>query len=274
MERTHPRAGTLEGALEAAFGDAEVIVLHAATRALGPIPGEGASPVDRFVAALRAAADGRTLVVPTFSMQCADPSAWPDPPDDLEAARAAHRPDPARTPTGMGRWVERLLPHLARSSHPTESVGAIGPDAARLVAPHPIDDPLGPRSPWARLVAADARVVLLGVGLERCTLLHHAERTAEVPYLDGGAYLVPVFVDGTRTWVDVVGNRCARGFPRLGARLPAVHVPVLGATARVLGARSLHDVARSALAEDPGALLCDECLACAVARDDIAQGRR
>lgn len=265
----------LERGLRAAFGDADVVVLHAATRALGAIPGAAPAPVDGFVTALRRASTGRTLVVPTFSMQCADPSAWPEPPRDVEAVRAAQRPDPARTPTGMGRWVQRLLPHLdARSPHPTESVGALGPAASALVSPHPIDDPLGPRSPWARLVARDARVVLLGVGLERCTLLHHAERMAEVPYLDGGAYLVPIVVDGERTYVDVVGNRCSRGFARLDADLPGERVPVLEATARVLGARTVYDVARAALRADPGALLCHDCLACAVARDDIEQGRR
>jgi len=250
----------LVAALDAAFGGAEQVVLHAATSALGPLEGG----VDGFVAALREARRGRTVVVPTFTMHRADPPAGPAPP------RGA---DPW-TPTGMGRWVERLVPFLdARSSHPTESVGALGPDAS-IVAPHPVDDPMGPRSPWARLVERDARVVLLGVGLERCSLLHHAERMAEVPYLDGSAYLVPVEVEDEPTWIEVVGNRCSEGFPRLLPRLAPETVRILGAQATVVGARTLFDVARATLHEDPGALLCSSCLACMVARDDIAQARR
>lgn len=250
----------LVAALDVAFGAAELVVLHAATSALGPLEG-GA---DAFVSALREARRDRTLFVPTFTMHLADPPSGPEP---------APGTDP-RTPAGMGRWVERLLPFLdARSSHPTESVGALGPHAS-IVGPHPIDDPMGPRSPWARLVERDARVVLLGVGLERCSLLHHAERMAEVPYLDGSAYLVAVDVDGDPSWIEVVGNRCSEGFPRLLPRLAPESVRVLGAEATIVGARTLFDVARTALREDPGALLCSSCLACMVARDDIAQARR
>lgn len=251
---------TLVAALDAAFGEAELVVLHAATSALGPLGGG----VDAFVSALREARRGRTLVVPTFTMHLADPPSGPEP---------APFADPT-APVGMGRWVERLLPFLdARSSHPTESVGALGPHTS-IVAPHPIDDPMGPRSPWARLVERDARVVLLGVGLERCSLLHHAERMAEVPYLDGSAYLVPLDLDGEPSWIEVVGNRCSEGFPRLRPRLAPETRRVLGAEATILGARTLFDVARAALREDPRALLCSSCLACMLARDDIAQARR
>ncbi len=261
-----------------AFGDAEVLVLHSAPRAIGWVGGG----VEGIAHALLEAAEGRTLVVPTFTVQRMDPSTWfnPGAPEDMWDAIRAELPlyDPDRSPPrGMGRLAEQVwrARGAVRSSHPVESVAAVGPRAVELVRPHPIDDPMGRRSPWARLYECDARVVLVGVGLERCSILHHAERMAEVPYLDSAAYAMPVEIDGERRWVEAVsGNNCSDGFPSLSA--PHTALDVGDARTMVYSARVLVDAARAALAADPGALLCrrPECAACAAARDDIqAAGR-
>ncbi len=237
----------------------DVVVFHLATTALGPLEGGVESFVEVLVGLVRQTKT--TLVVPTFTMHMAHPVS--------DRARADR-------PSMMGRWVERLVERLdARSVHPTESVGAIGPRAAELVAPHPLDEPMGPRSPWARLLALDARIALVGVGLERCSLLHHSERMAEVPYLERTAYLAEIAFDERPRLFEVIGNRCSQGFPRISGQLQPKEVPVLDATARVYGARSLDLVARDALARDPGALLClGPCPACDAARADIARTAR
>ena len=57
---------------------------------------------------------------------------------------------------------------------------AVGPRARWLTADHPADDAYGPASPFARLVAADGQVLMLGAPLDTVTLLHHAEAIAHV----------------------------------------------------------------------------------------------
>lgn len=272
----------LRAQLRAAFGDAEVVVLHSAPRAIGWVAGG----VEAIARAVLDVCEDRTLIVPTFTVGRMDPSTWTEPPvpqaswDAIRAELPIFDPDWS-PPHAMGRIAE-LVWHArgaVRSSHPVESVAAIGPRAAEIVRPHPIEDPMGPRSPWARLYGLDARVVMLGVGLERCSLLHHAERMAEVPYVEAAAYGVPVVIDGERRWIEAEsGNNCSEGFPRLEPSLRkaglVADATVGDARALSLSARDLVDHARAAIAADAAALLCERrgCVACGEARRVLGRG--
>jgi aminoglycoside 3-N-acetyltransferase len=261
---------------DAAFGDADVVVMHSSPRAIGWVAGG----VEGIGHALLESLHDRTLVVPTFTVQRMDPSTWfnPPAPEELWDRIRDELPiyDPERSPPrGMGRLAEFVwrAEGAIRSSHPVESVVAIGPRAAALARPHPIDDPMGPKSPWARLYELDARVVLVGVGLERCSILHHAERMAEVPYIAVAAYGMPVEIDGERCWVEAEsGNNCSDGFPALEPSIAFTEHQVGEAVVRAVSARVLVDTARALLERDPGALLCrrEGCVACDAARSTLA----
>jgi aminoglycoside 3-N-acetyltransferase len=268
-------------ALRDCFDGAEVVIVHAAPRSIGEIVGG----VDALVRALiDAASDRTTLVFPAFCAIQSDPAGWASPPvprDLIDDARRELLPfDVVETsPWKMGRHVERIVRdrRAVRSRHPTESVVAIGPRAEEIVAAHPIDDPVGRRSPWARLVDLDARVVLIGVGFARCSLLHHVERMADVPYLDDAQYRTFVDVDGARRWLIVdSGGGCSEGFdaiePHLRARNAIRDGRVGDAKTIVVGALDLFDCAKARLERDAAALLCNDltCDACARARDAIA----
>lgn len=268
---------------ERVFGDAGVVVLHSAARSIGRVAGG----IEGVFGALLHAIPSRTLVVPTFTAQRTDPSSWDDPPpeEQWDAIRAElPRWDPLLSPPrGMGRIAELVqrLPDACRSSHPVESIAAIGPRAAEIVAPHPLDDPMGPRSPWARLVACDARVVLVGVGLERCSIVHHAERLAQVGYLEAAAYAMAVDVDDERRWIAVEsGAGCSEGFTALEPKLRtavAVRDERIGdARVLVLSAREVVATALRVLQDDPGALLCrrDDCQPCQTAREALGTRAR
>jgi aminoglycoside 3-N-acetyltransferase len=144
---------------------------------------------------------------------------------------------------------------------------------------------MGPRSPWARLVEADARVVLLGVGFERCSIVHHGERLAEPPYLAACAYSAPIRLPrpegrDERAWIEIEsGAGCSEGFGAIEAPLRArgaiVDERVGEAAVRVVAARAVVELARALLAADPCALLCSDaaCASCSLARAIVLGAR-
>lgn len=131
--------------------------------------------------------------------------------DDRPRTRESLRDDlvrmgvePATTPTSMGAIPEtfRTWPGTLRSDHPLESVCARGRFASGITGNHPLAFSEGPGGPFGRLHEHDCRILLIGVGFNRCTALHYAESlvekrrttTVRFPALDGGrrALLFPM----------------------------------------------------------------------------------
>jgi aminoglycoside 3-N-acetyltransferase len=86
--------------------------------------------------------------------------------------------DELSTPSHVGVLAERFRTRYAshRSLHPTHSVAALGTLADDLTSGHHLDDtPCSPNSPYGRATREDAHVLMIGIGLERCTAIHHAE---------------------------------------------------------------------------------------------------
>jgi aminoglycoside 3-N-acetyltransferase len=92
----------------------------------------------------------------------------------------------ARTePSRMGAISEtfRLMPGVLRSVHPTHPVCAQGPAAAELVAGHErADNPLGPGTPFERLLRIGAKNLLLGTSVRPLTAYHMFESLREPPF--------------------------------------------------------------------------------------------
>lgn len=133
----------------------------------------------------------------------------------------------------MGAIAEtfRTWPGTLRSEHPLESVCASGPRAEEITREHPLAFSEGPGSPFAKLYDLDSRILLLGVGFNRCTALHFAEslvakrRTTTVRF--------PRRVGARREWVEVpnVADDNDTHFPVIGERYRAA----ARATERTLG---------------------------------------
>lgn len=70
---------------------------------------------------------------------------------------------------------------VRRSGNPGASVAALGARAEEFTADHPLDFGYGEGSPFARLVAAGGKVLMVGAPLDTMTLLHHAEHLADLP---------------------------------------------------------------------------------------------
>ncbi|MFJ9062173.1 aminoglycoside 3-N-acetyltransferase [Streptomyces sp. NPDC102409] len=188
----------------AALGLAEgdTVMFHTRMSALGYVAG-GPQAVIR--ALVEVVGERGTLMV-TCGWNDALPygfTDWPQPWQD--AVRAEHPPydpllseaehDNGRLPEALRRW-----PGAVRSRHPDVSLAALGAAGAELMSDHPWDDPHGPGSPLARLVALDGRVLMLGAPLETLTLLHHAEALADAPGKRFVEYEQPVLEGGRRVW--------------------------------------------------------------------------
>jgi len=79
--------------------------------------------------------------------------------------------DPEKTPVRTGIIPEtfRKRKDVIRSSHPSNSVAAWGPKARDL------------SEGWHKLLELDGYLLLIGVGLDRCTAMHLAEKRARFP---------------------------------------------------------------------------------------------
>ncbi|MEV7968247.1 AAC(3) family N-acetyltransferase [Sphaerisporangium sp. NPDC088356] len=158
----------------------DVVIVHASLRAIGWVAGGGVA----LQQALRdAVGEEGTLVVPSFTTYLSDPGSWvnrPVPPQWWETVRATLPPfDPhlhAAQP-GLGRFPEivRSAGSARRSAHPLYSFVADGPHAGRILAAHPLSYGLGGDGPLGRLHDLGAKALLLGVGWDKCTMLHLSE---------------------------------------------------------------------------------------------------
>lgn len=196
----------IESALRAVgVASGSIVIVHCSLSRLGWVVGNAVAVVH----ALRSAVGSHGTIVMPAQTGVGDPSNWQAPPvptawwPTIRAEWPAF--DPVVTPMrGMGAVAECFArrPGVVHSGHPAVGFVAEGPRAPELMHPHPLDDGLGDGSPLARLAAAGADVVLLGVGHDNNTSLHLAEVRAlgdAAPTILDGA---PLLVDGNREWVE------------------------------------------------------------------------
>ncbi|MBP2479396.1 aminoglycoside 3-N-acetyltransferase [Crossiella equi] len=196
-------------------GDA--VIVHASLSALGPVRGGAPTVVESLV---RTVGVTGTVVAPTFTPQIADPD--PDhvgvPSEEVRARRGAVPLFERTTPSRMGAIAEalRVRNDAVRSGHPQTSVAAVGRHAADIAAPGSLGFALGKGSPFGRLHDLDGVILLVGVGHNRNSFLHHVETLTPRPRLKLRRF--PLVVDGERVWCEVpdVGDDNDTHFPTVG----------------------------------------------------------
>ncbi len=250
------------------------VCLHSSLKSHGPVDGGAATVVDAFLAT------GATLLVPTFSFAYAVTA----PPDMRPPRNGADyvgwtsegglpvtggttprvfSTDANDTETGAVPTEVLSRPGRERGNHPLCSFTAVGPSAKALVAHQ---TPTDVYAPLSALAERDGVVVLAGVGLNRMTIVHHAESVAGRTLFRRWA-----FVNGTVTMVPVGG--CSEGFHRLREALAPVVATrrVGGALWLAFPARTVVEIASDIIRQDPRSTACPDeaCIRCA---DAVAGG--
>ncbi|MEM7499838.1 MAG: AAC(3) family N-acetyltransferase [Pseudomonadota bacterium] len=217
-------AGIGEALVRLGVCEGDAIMVHASLRRMGEVVGGARTVIEGLIETV---GDPGLIVMPAYTRD----AMMPDLPPGLQAEdyerfeQAVPGFDRAFSSCHqLGALAEtfRCWPGVVRSCHPIHSITALGPEARGIVAHHPRDWAFGLDGPMGRLAELGrTKVLLLGVGWDRCSALHTAETIARYRRLR-----VLRFKDTGREpfrWVharDVAEDREGL-FPEVGALLDA-----------------------------------------------------
>ena len=246
------------------------VCLHGSLRSHGHVEGGADAIVRAFLD------EGCTVLVPVFSsaFEVAPPphlrferNGWDyDSATAREGSGRVYSPESSEVDREMGAIPAAVLavPGRVRGGHPLDSFAAIGPRAAELVSGQTASNVY---APLKALVSLGGFVLLMGVGLERLTLLHLAEEEA-------GRVLF-------RRWANDPGGRpsavevggCSEGFGRLEPHLRSImkKVKVGRSLWTLLPAARAVSLAADAIRSDPSITHCGDAT-CERCRDAVAGG--
>jgi aminoglycoside 3-N-acetyltransferase len=183
-----------EGLRRLGVAPGDWVFFHTSLRSFGAEVEGGA---DGLIDALKASVyPGGTIAAPTHS--------------DTSPGVFEPQSTPIATHMGVAPVALAARAGAVRSCHPSHSAAALGPDAWAWMERHEQCQAVGYGSPLHKLYRHPrGKALLIGVGLDRLTLLHLAESLARMPYIH-----VPWRTDmprrfrvrpegGQETWVDL-----------------------------------------------------------------------
>ncbi len=176
----------------------DVVMVHAGMRSVGPVIGGVNAVVEALFQALGPA--GTLVAYVDWETGVDD---WDDPSVAEEIPVFDKRTARAARDNGILAETLRTWPGAVRSDHPDAGIVAIGPRAEALCADHPLHYGYGEDSPFAKLVALPAKILMLGAPLDTITLLHHADHLARIPGKRVVRYRRKLLCDGVPAWVDI-----------------------------------------------------------------------
>jgi aminoglycoside 3-N-acetyltransferase len=231
------------------FARSDVLLVHSAFAGLS----RAGFRAEAFCEALIGGMPGATLLMPTMTWRSVTPAF----PVFDELATPSH--------TGVLTEVFRQRFASHRSLHPTHSVAGRGPLAGYLLsAHHRGETPCPGASPYGLMRDTEAAILLLGVGLESCTAIHHAEETIAPDFYIRPPDEAEIYTlrarDGTTHEVRTRRHRrLPRDFPQfepvLRARGALRAGAVEGVAWRLFALRDLYRIVLEALARCPDATL-------------------
>lgn len=234
----------------------DILLVHSALTGIGYVEGGADTVIDALLAAI--GKEG-TLVMSTLTM-------WDKP------------FDPDNTPSAVGIISEkfRQRPGVLRSLHPVHSVAAYGPKARYITEGHDgCPTGCGEGTPYMKVAELGGKIMLLGVDMDRNTMMHTLEELADSrylltldipapmypPYNGKGIFTLKKFPPGHRDYLSItrlLRKECVLIEGKIG-----------NAVTKVIDAQGLLRVALPALKENPLHFICENehCNFCRYARN-------
>ncbi|HBN85293.1 MAG TPA: hypothetical protein DDZ89_15790 [Clostridiales bacterium] len=239
----------------------DTLLMHSALSSMGRVEGGAQTVIKAFCDLL---GEEGTLVMSTLTM-------W-DQPFDVDS-----------TPSAVGVLSEefRKMPGVKRSLHPVHSVAAYGKNAAIITADHDkCETGCGVGTPYVKLCDFDAKVILLGVDMDRNTVMHSLEEAINAKYLRTLDIPAPTYIDGYRDKVFTLkkfppGHRDFLCFtPELRKRGKLIQGNIGSASVKIMKINDLFEVGLELLEKDPLLFICrkEECNSCNWSRKLYGQG--
>lgn len=230
---------------------ADCVLVHSSLSSFGRVEDGADAVIDAIIEAVN---PGGTVFFPTLT---GSEALSPENPPSFVVLE---------TPCWTGKIPEtaRSRPGFVRSAHPTHSVCAHGPKAARFIERHEFcPTPCGTGSPYDKLVQAGGYILLIGVTHNSNTTMHYIEEIAGVPWhlQEGTASAKITYADGRVAEIPVTLHRYGtpRDFTRLEPEFLARGIQVNGkigeSTIRLIKAREMVDLVLDRMRNEPEILL-------------------
>ena len=242
MPKTVTSNDIIKGLKTLGLTKGDKVMVHSALGSFGTVKGGPNTVIDALLAVVTPTG---TVLMPTFGNS-----------DTVF--------DPRKSETNLGMIVQTFWrrKNALRSRHPVASVAAIGNNAKYFVEDHEnAATAHGKGTPYMKLVEQGGKVLLLGVDLDRMTLLHSIETMAKLPYLRP---ITKSFINtngktSTKTWPYFPGPH--RDFIGLQSWLQSkglVKETVIGTChAKLFDAAALFDTLQERLRNEPDLFISD-----------------
>lgn len=229
--------------------EGDILLVHSALTSIGHVEGGADSVINALCEAV--GPDG-TIVMSTLT-------GWFAPFDAATSPSAV----------GVISEVFRRRPGVLRSLHPVHSVAAYGKHAAEIVAGHEnCPTGCGEGTPYLKLRDLGAKAMLLGIDMDRNTIMHTLEELIDAKYLrtldicaptylpDADKFTLQKFPPGHRDFLNIT--------PILRRADAMVEGLIGSACVKVIDIPKLFDIALPMLMEDPLFFIChnEHCNSC------------
>ena len=229
----------------------DTLLLHSALTAIGKVDGGADTVIDAF---LEAIGEEGTLVMSTLT-------GWFAP------------FDAATSPSAVGYLSEvfRKRPGVLRSLHPVHSVCAYGKNAAFITEGHEhCKTGCGEGTPYLKIRDLGGKALLLGVDMDRNTVMHSLEEAIDAKYLRTLDIVAPTYLENyqNRTFTLEKFPPGHRDFIMITPYLRRAGVMTEGkignAVTKCIDMKGLFDVVMPMLEQDPLLFIChnDHCNSC------------
>ena len=229
----------------------DTLLLHSALTAIGPVEGGADTVIDAF---LEVIGEEGTLVMSTLT-------GWFAP------------FDAATSPSAVGYLSEvfRTRPGVLRSLHPVHSVCAYGKNAAFITQGHEnCKTGCGEGTPYLKIRDLGGKALLLGVYMDRNTVMHSLEEAIDAKYLRTLDIVAPTYLENYRERTFTLENFPPghRDFMMISPCLRRTGAMTEGkignAVTKCIDMQKMFEIVMPMLREDPLLFIChnDHCNSC------------